>query len=78
MVILIVGLGGFGYDSTDLACIRYRHNEMKADWIIYVVDSGQSLHFNLLFEAARKAGYVSESTRLDHTGFGVVQVKKEL
>lgn len=65
--------GGFGYDTTDLAAIRYRVNERKADWIIYVVDSGQSLHFDLIFNAARKSGLVKEDTRLDHVGFGVVQ-----
>lgn len=65
--------GGFGYDTTDLAAIRYRVKERKADWLIYVVDSGQSLHFDLLFKAARKSKFVNENTRLDHVGFGVVQ-----
>lgn len=39
--------GGFGYDSTDLAAIKYRLQELKGDWLIYVVDNGQSLHFNV-------------------------------
>lgn len=33
--------GGFTYDTSDLATIRYRIEECKADWIIYVVDMGQ-------------------------------------
>ena len=33
--------GGFGYDATDLAALRYRINELKADKIIYVTDSGE-------------------------------------
>lgn len=28
--------GGFGYASTDMAAIKHRLNEEKADWIIYV------------------------------------------
>jgi len=64
--------GGYGYDSTDLAAIRYRVDEEKCDWLIYVTDSGQSSHFQLIFKAGRKAGWVPESVRLDHIGFGVV------
>ena len=30
--------GGFGYGSTDLACLRYRANDVKADRIVYVTD----------------------------------------
>ena len=64
--------GGFGYDSTDMTALKYRIGEMKADWVIYVVDSGQALHFQQVFAAAREAGWVGEA-RLDHVGFGVVQ-----
>jgi arginyl-tRNA synthetase len=32
--------GGFGYASTDMACIRHRVQTEKADWIIYVTDVG--------------------------------------
>ena len=64
--------GGFGYDSTDMTALKYRIQEMKADWIIYVVDSGQALHFQQVFQAARDAGWVGD-VRLDHVGFGVVQ-----
>jgi arginyl-tRNA synthetase len=65
--------GGFGYDSTDMAAIRYRVDEEKADWIIYVTDVGQSLHFQLIFDAARKAGWLNpEQVRVDHIGFGLV------
>ena len=47
---------GFTYDTSDLAALKYRINEDRADWIIYVVDVGQSSHFNLLFAAAAKCG----------------------
>ena len=32
--------GGFGYDSTDLAAIRYRIEQLKSDRIIYITDTG--------------------------------------
>lgn len=35
--------GGYTYDTSDLATIRQRLFEEKADWIIYVVDNGQVL-----------------------------------
>ena len=65
--------GGYGYDSTDMTALKYRIEEMKADWIIYVVDSGQALHFQQVFQAAKEAGWVTDKIRLDHVGFGVVQ-----
>ena len=64
--------GGFTYDTSDIAAAKHRAEEEKGDWLIYVVDSGQSLHLESAFKAARLAGYVPESTRIDHVGFGVV------
>ena len=32
--------GGFNYDTTDMAAIRYRANDQRADRIIYVTDKG--------------------------------------
>lgn len=64
--------GGYGYDSTDMTALKYRIQQLQADWIIYVVDSGQALHFQQLFAAANEAGWADE-VRLDHVGFGVVQ-----
>jgi arginyl-tRNA synthetase len=65
------GDGGFGYDATDLAALRYRVADCKGTWLIYVVDAGQALHFKLLFEGAKKAGW-TDNVRIDHTEFGVV------
>lgn len=64
--------GGFNYDTTDMAALRYRLQEMKADRIIYVTDAGQRLHFELVFAAALKAGWVDEGFPLDHVPFGLV------
>ena len=38
---LVKSDGGFTYDTSDMACIRYRIFEDKADWILYVIDAGQ-------------------------------------
>lgn len=64
--------GGFNYAATDLASIRYRVEKDKADEIIYVVDAGQSLHFEMMIKAALKAGFVSPDVRVQHVPFGVV------
>jgi arginyl-tRNA synthetase len=37
-LIIRKGDGGFGYDATDMAAIRHRIFDCKANWIIYVVD----------------------------------------
>jgi arginyl-tRNA synthetase len=65
--------GGYNYDTTDMAALRHRIEIEKADRIIYVTDAGQSLHFQMLFKAAEKAGYLDPAkTRVDHVPFGVV------
>jgi arginyl-tRNA synthetase len=65
--------GGYNYDTTDLAAIRYRIFVDKAERIIYVTDLGQSLHFQMVFAAAVKAGWlIPEKTKVDHVGFGLV------
>jgi arginyl-tRNA synthetase len=65
--------GGFNYDTTDLAALRHRLFVEKADRIIYVVDAGQSLHFQMVFKAAEKAGwYDPAKTLVEHVGFGLV------
>jgi len=49
--------GAYLYATTDLAAIRYRVNELKADRIVYVTDSRQQLHFEMVFTVARMAGW---------------------
>lgn len=49
--------GAYLYATTDLAAIRYRVKKLKADKIIYVTDARQKLHFEMLFEVARMAGW---------------------
>lgn len=65
--------GGFNYSSTDAAALIQRVREEKADRIIYVVDAGQQLHFQMVFKAAQKAGiYDPEKVQVEHVPFGVV------
>ena len=65
--------GGFNYSTTDLASIRYRVREDKAKRLIYVIDSGQSLHLKMAFKAAELAGYANpKEVKIDHVGFGLV------
>ncbi|CAG9538729.1 unnamed protein product [Cercopithifilaria johnstoni] len=65
--------GGFTYDTSDLAALKYRLFVDKADWIIYVVDAGQSLHFELLYAAGQKLGWYSPTEkRVEFVGFGLV------
>ena len=64
--------GAYLYATTDLAAIRYRVNELKADKIIYVTDARQKLHFEMLFAVARMAGWVSDDIELMHVAFGSV------
>ncbi|WP_171169886.1 arginine--tRNA ligase [Streptomyces sp. I05A-00742] len=64
--------GGFGYAATDLSAIRDRVFNIKADTLLYVVDSRQSLHFRMVFETARRAGWLTDDVKAVQLGFGTV------
>ncbi len=65
--------GGYNYDTTDMAAMRHRIQEEKAERIIVLTDAGQSQHFAMLAKASEKAGYLDPSkVRFDHVPFGVV------
>ncbi len=68
--------GGFNYATTDLAAIRHRaefEDGEKANRVLYVTDAGQSQHFEMVFAAAKKAGFLSDDVSLEHVPFGLVQ-----
>ncbi len=73
-VILEKSDGGFTYAATDIATIKMRCDDLKADEIIYVTDLRQSLHFEQVFEAAKMLG-ICPDTKLVHIGFGTVNGK---
>jgi len=64
--------GGYTYDTTDLAAIRYRARDLRADDILYVVGAPQHLHFEMIFAMARLAGWLPEGRRAEHVSFGQV------
>ncbi|MEU3790576.1 arginine--tRNA ligase [Streptomyces fructofermentans] len=64
--------GGYGYAATDLSAIRDRVFGLKADTLLYVVDARQSLHFKMVFETARRAGWLNEDTKAQQLAFGTV------
>lgn len=65
--------GGYNYMTTDLAAMRQRTQEEKADRIIVVTDGGQLLHFQMLLRASIAAGYLDpQKTEFNHVTFGVV------
>jgi len=64
--------GGYLYATTDLAAIRHRVHDLRADRISYVVDARQAGHFRQLFAIARQAGFARPETRLEHVSFGMM------
>ncbi|MFD8574590.1 arginine--tRNA ligase [Streptomyces virginiae] len=64
--------GGFGYAATDLSAIRDRVTNLGATELIYVVDARQSLHFKMVFETARRAGWLNDGVKAVQLAFGTV------
>lgn len=48
--------GGFLYATTDLATIDYRIDNLGADAIWYIVGAPQQLHFDQIFQVAKRRG----------------------
>ncbi len=64
--------GGYGYATTDLAAIRHRVQTLGADRIGYVVGASQELHFQMVFQTAREAGWVPDTVETTHVKIGSV------
>ena len=67
--------GAYLYATTDLAALRYRVNKLNADTIIYVTDSRQIQHFQMLFKVAEMAGWNKwdgKTVELVHVTFGSI------
>ncbi|MEV4802536.1 arginine--tRNA ligase [Nonomuraea sp. NPDC049421] len=64
--------GGYGYATTDMAAVRYRVHDLKADRILYVVGSDQALHFRMVFAAARMAGWLPDNVSAEHVQIGMM------
>ena len=63
--------GGYLYGTTDLAAVRHRAAELRADRVIYFVDARQSQHFAQVFATAAKAGWANQVS-LEHAAFGTM------
>ncbi|MCG8966254.1 arginine--tRNA ligase [Streptomyces sp. CL12-4] len=64
--------GGFGYAASDLTAIRNRVLDLHATTLLYVVDVRQSLHFRMVFETARRAGWLNDDVTAHNMGYGTV------
>jgi arginyl-tRNA synthetase len=64
--------GGYGYDTTDVAAIRYRLTDLKATRIIYVVGSEQHQHLDMVFGLARQAGWLVPPATAEHAVIGLM------
>lgn len=71
-LIIQKGTGGFNYATSDLACVIDRTERIGADLVLYVVDAGQSQHFQMVFAVAHMAGWLDDSTEAVHVPFGIV------
>ena len=74
-LLVIKSNGTYSYQSTDLATILQRKKENNPDEIWYVTDGRQSLHFEQIFRATRKAKIVDDSVVLEHIPFGTMNGK---
>jgi arginyl-tRNA synthetase len=63
------------YNTTDLATLMQRRDEIDPDQVIYVVDKRQGLYFEQVFRCARKTKIVKDETELFFLGFGTVNGK---
>jgi arginyl-tRNA synthetase len=73
--ILLKSDGASLYTTTDLATIVERMKLFSPDEILYVVDKRQEMHFVQVFRCARKAGLVTDDTKLSFLGFGTMNGK---
>ena len=67
--------GTVSYETTDLATILEREENLHPDEMWYVVDARQSLHFDQVFRVARKTKLIEENQKLEHIGFGTMNGK---
>ncbi|XBC44582.1 MAG: arginine--tRNA ligase [Buchnera aphidicola (Schlechtendalia peitan)] len=67
--------GIFLYAATDLACLKYRYKILKADQIIYYVDTRQHQYLMQVIEIGIRAGYIPTHLKVEHHMFGMILSK---
>src|SRR5262249_27527726 len=70
-LLVVSSEGSAMYGTTDLATILQRVRDQKPDLVLYTVDQRQADHFEQVFRAAAKAGYIDRE-QLEHLGFGTM------
>ncbi|MGH8093888.1 MAG: arginine--tRNA ligase, partial [Chthoniobacterales bacterium] len=58
--------GGFNYATTDIATVDYRIRDLGADTVWIVTGAPQQLHFEQIFEIARREGYSADFRHITH------------
>ncbi|QCI18793.1 arginine--tRNA ligase [Buchnera aphidicola] len=65
------------YSTTDIACIKYRYETLRADRIIYYTDLRQHQHLLQAWTIAQKASYIPKNFLLEHHTFGMMLSKNK-
>lgn len=63
--------GAYLYESSDIATIYQRMKDFNPNYILYVTDARQSLHFTQVFRVCEKSG-ISKDTNLIHLPHGTI------
>ncbi|MEY2474826.1 MAG: arginyl-tRNA synthetase [Actinomycetota bacterium] len=64
--------GGYGYQATDLAALRYRTTEVGGTRLVYVVGAPQQQHLSMVFAVGEMAGWLAAPARAEHVAFGSI------
>ncbi len=63
--------GAYLYATSDMATIYQRMKDFNPDYILYVVDDRQRLHFEQVFRACKRSGLTKDAI-LEHNYFGTI------
>jgi arginyl-tRNA synthetase len=64
--------GGYGYQATDLAALRFRTRDLAGTRLVYVVGSPQQQHLSMIFAVGEMAGWLTGPARAEHVAFGSI------
>ncbi|MGI6394595.1 MAG: arginine--tRNA ligase [bacterium] len=67
--------GAFLYSTSDLATIKFKHENYSMSKAVYVTDDRQTAHFKQVFEIAKKLGYHID---FEHITFGIMSYNGEI
>ncbi|CAL4320805.1 Arginine--tRNA ligase [Buchnera aphidicola (Chaitophorus populicola)] len=68
--------GSFLYSAIDIACMKYRYEKLKANIILYYIDSRQKQHLKQVYKISKLARYISQKVKVKHHMFGMMLNKK--